>query len=287
MPDRSYYLDDTPRLNTIRAAYLKHSRPCSSWRRRRSRCARGPAPSRWRRRFAESHATRHAIRRRLKANNPVARDFQCEGRRGSIGIPSSPRPSWTNRRSFIVWHPHAVTGLAALVKSEPLQSWKDYLTYGPSTTARASCPKPRGRVLLLLRKDHQGGGGPAARWRRALDVTNEALPQTVGKVYSAKYFRPRPSLRWSPWVADLVRLQSAHRRLSWMRRRPGQGEGQAYDLEGQRGLPQCLARRLGAGVVRGDALVISSGRSFRIIGATCRSWAAPSIARSGPCRRSW
>ena len=38
--------------------------------------------------------------------------------------------------AFIVWQPAAITGLAALVGSEPLATWKDYLTFHALEHAR-------------------------------------------------------------------------------------------------------------------------------------------------------
>src|SRR3546814_6156597 len=46
-----------------------------------------------------------------------------------------------NQQDFIVWQPKAVTGEAALVASEPLQAWQDWLTFHRITTVASVLPK--------------------------------------------------------------------------------------------------------------------------------------------------
>src|SRR3546814_12768546 len=46
-----------------------------------------------------------------------------------------------NQQDFIVWQPKAVTGEAALVASEPLQAWQDWLTFHRINTVASVLPK--------------------------------------------------------------------------------------------------------------------------------------------------
>lgn len=46
------------------------------------------------------------------------------------------------QQDFIVWQPRAVSGLSALVQSEPLQTWKDYLSFRALDRASPTCPRP-------------------------------------------------------------------------------------------------------------------------------------------------
>ena len=50
-------------------------------------------------------------------------------RRGSTGRRISPPPGSAKPARFVVWQPSAVTGISALTASEPLETWKDYLTF--------------------------------------------------------------------------------------------------------------------------------------------------------------
>ena len=47
--------------------------------------------------------------------------------RASTGPRSSRPPAWRSKPSFVAWQPGALKGAAALVASQPLEVWKDYL----------------------------------------------------------------------------------------------------------------------------------------------------------------
>jgi len=184
-----------------------------------------------------------------KAKNPWSRATSMRRRRGSIGIPSSRgRAGQTGGRSS--------SGIRTrspgwpLVKSEPLQSWKDYLTgTGHRPPARRFLPKAFATSPSPSTKRHQGGGRPAAPLEAALDVTNEALPQTVGKVYSAKYFPPGDQACGGvSWWPTCGAFQSAHRRLSWMAPATrAKAKDKLTTLKVSVGYPNAWARRSGAG----------------------------------------
>ena len=103
-----------------------------------------------------------------------------------------------------VWQPTAVRGVAALVQSEPLEAWKDYLrvraldTYAdalPSTYARETTP----------------------RAQRALDVTEAAMSEAIGRMYVERYFPAEQKARIQRIVANVTdafihRLEA----VSWM-----------------------------------------------------------------------
>src|SRR5262249_7042515 len=71
---------------------------------------------------------------------------------------------------FIVWHPKAVTGLSALASREPLEAWKDWLTFHTIEQAAAFLPKAfvderfnfYGRTL-------SGTPEQRPRWQRGVD----------------------------------------------------------------------------------------------------------------------
>ena len=79
--------------------------------------------------LAESHATREVSADVLKANNVwTAKDFAAK----------APGMDWNtffkaaklgDQSKFIVWHPGAMKGAAALVASTDIATWKDYLAF--------------------------------------------------------------------------------------------------------------------------------------------------------------
>jgi predicted metalloendopeptidase len=119
---------------------------------------------------------------------------------------------------FIVWQPAALTGLAALVASQPLETWKDYLTVRLIERASPYLPK----ALVEERFDFYGktmSGTPQlrARWKRGIAVTNVALGDAVGKLYAARYFAPAEKARAEAMVHNLIAAFSRRiDQLAWM-----------------------------------------------------------------------
>src|SRR5262249_6311722 len=104
--------------------------------------------------------------------------------------------------SFIVWQPSALTGLAALVKTQSLEVWKHYLMARAIDHTAFFLPKAFiDENFAFYQKELRGTEAPPPRWRRAADVTDDALGEAVGKAYVEKYFPPETKRA----VQDLVR----------------------------------------------------------------------------------
>src|SRR5262249_22775291 len=92
---------------------------------------------------------------------------------------------------LFVWHPSGITGEAALVGSEALEVWKDYLIFHAIDRKSPVLSKAfaeenfefTGKALL-------GTVQNSARWKRAVTATNTALGDAVGKLYVKRYFPP-------------------------------------------------------------------------------------------------
>jgi predicted metalloendopeptidase len=119
---------------------------------------------------------------------------------------------------FIVWQPSAIIGEASLVGSEPLDVWKEYLTYQLLDTYSSLLPGAfveenfdfYGRVL-------SGTPQIRERWKRAVDSTNVALGDAVGRLYVQRYFVGDAKEKAEAMVADLIRaFGSRIDNLTWM-----------------------------------------------------------------------
>ncbi len=109
------------------------------------------------------------------------------------------------QKELMVWHPSAVAGIAALVGSEPLDVWKDYLTFHAIDRAAAVLPKAFGDERFAFYGTALSGVTQQRdRWKRAVDATNAALGDAVGKLYVAKYFPPESKAAAEKMVADIV-----------------------------------------------------------------------------------
>jgi putative endopeptidase len=114
--------------------------------------------------------------------------------------------------------PTAVTGIAALVKSEPLTVWKDYLTLHAASEAAPFLSK----TFVDTQFDFYGKtltGTPQIeeRWKRGVHGVTGSMGEAVGKLYVGKYFTPATKAAADALVKNLlVAMGQRLDALAWM-----------------------------------------------------------------------
>ncbi len=205
MPDRSYYLDESPSMAAHRAKYVKHVARMLQLAKVANAEAKAARIVALERRIAETHTSREDSEDVAKGNNPWPRaefasrapGLDWEAFFAAAGLGSQP--------SFIVWHPGAVKGLAILARSEPLDVWKDYLTARALDHAARFLPKAfEQERFAFYETELHGVPTPRDRWKRAVEVTNAAMNEAVGKAYVARYFPPESKREVERMVAGIV-----------------------------------------------------------------------------------
>ena len=174
--------------------------------------------------IAQAHATargERGLRQRRAGLDP--RRAREEGARASTGARCSTPPSSAARRSSTPIIRGAIPKLAALVGSEPLRRWKDWLAFHTLNQQANVLPKAfRDASFAFNGTALSGTPQQRPRDKQALNATSNALQDAVGKAYVDKYFPAsakaeiqehgrRTSRRPSP---------SASRRSTGWRRRP-------------------------------------------------------------------
>ncbi|HVH83830.1 MAG TPA: M13 family metallopeptidase, partial [Steroidobacteraceae bacterium] len=257
MPDRDYYLSQSAPMEAIREKYQAHIATVlelAGVADARTRAARIFALER---RIAEAHVSRADSEDVRKGNNHWSRaDFDTR----------APGLDWqaffaaadlAQRPRFVVWQPGAVSAISSLVASEPLDTWKDYLRFHALERASPYLPKAFVQENFEFHS-HVLSGTPALRerWKRAVDDTNDALGDAVGKLYVARYFPASDKARVEAMVRNLVAAFAARiDRLEWMApetRR--QAKAKLATLKVGLGYPDTWRDYSGLEVVRGDAL---------------------------------
>jgi predicted metalloendopeptidase len=219
MPDRSYYLDPAAAMGEIRAKYLTHVAAMLTLAGVSGAAARAARILDLEHRIAAVHLSREATVDVLKGNNHWRRsdfDTKAPGLNWRVFLASAHLPQ--NQRDFVVWQPSAVTGMAALVASQPLGTWKDYLVLHAIEHRAAFLPA----ALVAEHFAFYGttlNGTPElrVRWKRAIDATNDALGEAVGRLYVERYFSPQAKASIEEMVEQL-RAAFARRidSLDWM-----------------------------------------------------------------------
>ena len=205
MPDRDYYLDPSARMAKIREAYQAHLVKVLGLMGVKDPAGEAKAIFELETKIARVHATRAESEDIKKADNvwPMAKFAKA-----------APGLDWAafftaahlqSRPYFYVWHPAATTGEAALVASEPLSVWKEYLALREVEHHAAVLPKAfDDEHFAFYGKVLTGTPQQQARWKRAVNATSFGMGQAVGKLYVAKYFPPSSKAAVEAMVKDLI-----------------------------------------------------------------------------------
>ncbi len=145
---------------------------------------------------------------------------------------------------FVVWQPSAITGASALIVSQPIEAWQDYLIFHLIEHYSGALPQAFG-----------GAHGQA----QAIAATNTALGEGVSRLYVARYFPPQAKAAVVAMVGNIRTVYRAHiAKAGWMS--PATRAESEAKLESlQLGLgypdnwPDTETYYAGLGVVRGDA----------------------------------
>jgi len=161
--------------------------------------------------IAETHATSQASAVDRNADNQWSRaDFARE----------APGMDWGaffeaaglgKQQVIVAWQPMAVKGVAALVASRPLESWKDYLRFHAIDEHANVLPSAFAEAAAAMHGDQR------PRDERALAITQSAMADAIGELYSARYFPPAQKARVGVIIANVAasfRERVAH--VAWL-----------------------------------------------------------------------
>ena len=205
MPDRDNYLGTDERSKTLQARYLAHIGTILKLANVADAEAKAARIYELEKKIAGTHASREESADVHKANNPwTMKDFAAKapglnwnGYFTAAGLASQPM--------IMVWHPGAVTGIASLVNSEPLDVWKEYLAFRSLDRSAGLLPKAfADENFDFYRRTLYGVPQLRPRRDRAISATSGALGDVVGKLYVQKYFPPKAKAEIRTLVKNIV-----------------------------------------------------------------------------------
>ncbi len=218
LPDRDYYLSDSPRMARLREAYQAHVARMLALAGLDRAEERAQGVLALETAIARSHATRVDSNDVRKADNTWARADFARRAPGMDWAAFFTAAGLSGQQRFTVWHPSAIRGEAALVGSQPLQVWKDYLSFHAVDRHAAVLPRAFAeQAFAFYGTTLSGVPKQKARARSALDATNAALPDAVGRLYVEKYFPAETKARVQAMVANVVKAFDRRiATLDWM-----------------------------------------------------------------------
>jgi putative endopeptidase len=218
LPDRSYYLDSSATMAETRAKYRAHigrMLELAGWS---DPSSTADAVLALETRIAAAHTIREDTWDVGKGNNHWKREEFPVRAPGLDWAAFFDAAGLGDVTTFVAWQPAAVTGLSALVASEPLASWKALLAYHAIEHRAPVLPAAFDReAFAFFGQTLSGSPEPASRQKRGVSATSGALGFAVGREYVGRYFPASAKQRAEAMVAGIIR--AFDRRidgLSWM-----------------------------------------------------------------------
>ncbi len=218
LPDREYYLSTSEHMKDIRAKYQAHVSAMLKLAGFDNADARAEKIVALEHAIAEKHTSLAENDDIHKANNVwKPADFEK----------NAPGLDWTEyfrgaglsqQPSFIVWEPTAFTGESALVASESLDTWKDWLAYHMiedySSFLSSNFADER---FDFFGKTLSGAPQQRPRWQRGVAIVNRELGDDVGQIYAQKYFSPEAKAQAQAMVSNIIAaFRKRIEALDWM-----------------------------------------------------------------------
>jgi len=217
LPDREYYLSDSPKMAHIRAEYLMHIAALF-------KLADLPEAEQAAQRvfdlevkIASGHAKRSDSADMDKADNTWKKSQFAKNAPGLDWNAYFNAAGLAQQSAFIVWHPGAFKTSSELVGTTPLNIWKEYLRFHALNQHSSVLPQAFFDQKFRLFSVLSGATKPLPRWKYAVNATNGALGEEIGKLYVADHFPPEAKARINEMVANLMAAFKARvNNISWM-----------------------------------------------------------------------
>jgi endothelin-converting enzyme/putative endopeptidase len=218
LPNRDYYLSDSPRMKEIRDKYQTHVATMFRLAGLTDPEARATRVIALETAIAKAQTSLADSENIHNANNPwTPADFSSK----------APGLDWSEyfhaagidkQAVFIVWQPAAFTGESALVASQPIDDWKDLLAYHliedyATGTSKALADERFAFFGTTL----SGASQQRPRDIRGARFTSGLLRDAVGKIYAQRYFSPEAKAQAQALVANLLAaFRQRLEEVTWM-----------------------------------------------------------------------
>jgi predicted metalloendopeptidase len=203
LPDREDYLSTDPAKKALRERYRQSIARMLTLAGFDRADERASAVLELETALAQSHATPETSANDHNADNVWTRADFAQRAPGMDWTVFFDAAGLAKQGELVAWQPSAVTGLAALVTSQPLETWKDYLRFHAIHDYADVLPRAFADEALALRAA-TGAGPQPARAERALAATQSAMGDALGRMYAKRYFPAAQKARLER-ISDNVR----------------------------------------------------------------------------------
>lgn len=218
LPERSYYLDQDEKAKKIRTEYLKYITKIFTLAGDSVNAAKyADNILKLETAIAPSHSTPVELRDPQKNYNKFAvADFQKQ-------IPNIDLKSLLNKLgastdTLLVRQPKYYQELSKLIKSQPIEAWKQKLKFDAlSSSANALTKAFRSARFNFFNKTLYGQPAQTERWKSMVNNADNNLGDLLGELYAQKYFKPEAKQRMLNLVNNLQKVYEERiKKLDWM-----------------------------------------------------------------------
>jgi endothelin-converting enzyme/putative endopeptidase len=218
MPDREYYLSNSEHMRGVREKYEQHVVRILKLAGLTDGEARAKRIIALEHAIAEKHISLAESESIEHANNPWAQADFAKKAPGLEWDEYFRGAGLTQQSSFIVWQPSAFTGESALVASESLDAWKDWLAFHAIEAYAPVLPKALAEErFAFFNQTLTGVAAQRPRWQRGVVLVNNFLGDDVGRIYAQRYFPAEAKAQAQAMVSNII--DAFHKRidaLTWM-----------------------------------------------------------------------
>ena len=218
LPDRDYYLVDSPRFVEVRAKYLEYLEKIFTLAGRPNAAADAKVVMALETDLARLQWTQVESRDAVKTFNkmPVAKivgdfpgfDWAAWARPQKIDAV----PEW------VIGQPSFFKGFAALVPDRPLATWKAWMAAQVITLNAPYLSQPFVDASFdMFARTLSGQQAQRLRWKRGVQLVNGSLGEALGELYVKKHFTAAAKTRMEGMIANLVEAyRQSIAELDWM-----------------------------------------------------------------------
>jgi putative endopeptidase len=215
LPDREHYVGTEPRLQALRSQYeaaIGRMLALAGFDRepQRARAVMALETA-----LAQSHATAEASADDHNADHLWTRADFARRAPGMDWPAFFAAAGLARQPTFVAWQPSAVEGVAALVAQQPLEAWKDYLRFHLIHRHADVLPRAFAEQASALRT--AASAALPSREQRALEATQTAMSEALGRMYAQRHFPPEHKARVQAIAADVIAAFSRRvEAVAWM-----------------------------------------------------------------------
>lgn len=218
MPNRDYYLSSDAKMAALRNQYRDYVTALLDTAGIKDAKAKAQSILALETKIAKAQASIVDTENIHKANNPWSTedfakkapglDWATYFKAGGIG----------DAKTIYAWQPDAIAKISALVASQPLQVWKDFMTFHALNHNANLLPKAYADLSFgFYGTALSGTPQQSERWKRALGAVNNGLGDAVGERYADKYFPASSREQVQQLVSNLLAVFPERiDKLDWM-----------------------------------------------------------------------